>query len=240
MSYYLNNDIDNNTFAHTLHRFSNDELKTLINDRENGDAKIDELIKDHPQIKKLESDREMLIASNKSLAEYNVSREPSYRQMRQSLVNSHKETNDLKREVESKKSKLEEINRQTSLDTTLALLQTAAAEAEEESDTIANKFLASELTLDEFLTQFLDKRKLSHLRRIKTEKLMEYVRKNQSSYNQMPTTSNATPPYPLRPAPPPPSFGAQMPPYPMVANPAPIGYPSAANTDFPFSRPTFR
>ncbi|RWS28344.1 vacuolar protein sorting-associated protein 37B-like protein [Leptotrombidium deliense] len=233
MSYFCAED---SSVSQCLQHFSNDELKNILNDEHSG-TKLDELVANLSQVKKLESEREMLIASNKSLAEYNISREPSYRQLRQSLVSSHKEATDLKKEVEAKKEKLEEINRQTSLDTTLALLQTASAEAEEESETISNKFLSSDLTLDAFLTNFLDKRKLSHLRRIKTEKLMEYVRKNCVS-SQV---------YPMRPAPPPPSSYSMnrnaMPPYPVLTNQVPLGYPS--NTDlqqnhFPFSRPNYR
>ena len=40
-------------------------------------------------------------------------------------------------------------------DTALDLLQTAAAEIEEESETIAEKFLAGDMEVDEFLEQFL-------------------------------------------------------------------------------------
>lgn len=181
----------------------------------------------HFQIKALESEREMLIASNKSLAEYNLSREPAYRQMRQDLLDSHKDALALKQEVEKKRQKLDEVTRQTSLDTTLALIQTAAAEAEEESETFAQKFLSGELPLESFLTDFLEKRKVAHLRRIKTEKLMEFVRtQSRGGYNQ-----DASP---VRPAPPPPSGNL---PYP-ISHAMP--QPSYGGPNFPFSQTPYR
>lgn len=167
----------------------------------------------------------MLIASNKSLAEFNLAREPTYRQTRQMLLDSHKEALELKKEVEKKRDILNEMTRQTSLETTLALMQTSAAEAEEESEEFAQKFLSNDLPLESFLSQFLEKRKLSHLRRIKTEKLMEYVR---TQRNQGFNESGG----PIRPAPPPPGG---HPPYPLAqAMPLP-GYND--NQHFPFARP---
>jgi len=175
------------------------------------------------QIKALASEQEMLIASNKSLAEYNLAREPAYRQTREMLLESHKDASELKKEVELKRSKLDELTRQTSLDTTLALLQTANAEADEESERIAESFLAGEVPLDSFLGSFLDKRKRAHLRRIKTDKLVEYIR-NQS--NQTESGSG-----PMRPAPPPP---ASLP-YPIQS--AMMPQPGYNANNFPFSRP---
>ena len=46
---------------------------------------------------------------------------------------------------------IKEFGRQHSLDTILALMQAAMAEAEESSDEVANSLLRKELTIDEFL-----------------------------------------------------------------------------------------
>lgn len=165
----------------------------------------------------------MLIASNKSLAEFNLAREPAYRETRDMLLDSHKEALDIKREVEHKRHKLDDVTRQTSLDTTLALLQTAAAEAEEESERCAESFLSGDLPLEQFLSNFLDKRKIAHMRRIKTEKLIEHVRSQGRG-------SAAADNGPIRPAPAPPG-GA----------PYPVGGPTmptpGGGFNYPFSRP---
>jgi len=52
-----------------LQNLGNDELRNLLAD----DEKLDGMIKDIPQLKSVESEKEMLLAQNKSLAEYNLS-----------------------------------------------------------------------------------------------------------------------------------------------------------------------
>lgn len=173
-----------------LQHLTVEELKELLNNKE----KEEDMIKEDSRIKVLENTRDTLIASNKSLAEYNLAREPAYREARQALSEAHKMALEVKREVEAKKAKLNELSLQTSLDTTLALMQTSTAQADEESESIANKFLEKEIPVDSFLTQFIAKRKTAHSRRIKSEKLIEYIREQQRL-----TISG-----PMRPAPVPP------------------------------------
>lgn len=79
-----------------------------------------------------------------------------------------------------------------SLETALALLQTAASEIEEESDTIAKKFLDNEVEIDDFLDDFLTKRKLMHMRLVKAEKLSKILQRD-PSLNNIPNYINAPP-----------------------------------------------
>lgn len=182
-----------------LQHLTVDELKELLNNNE----KEEDMMKEDSRIKVLENTRDTLIASNKSLAEFNLAREPAYREARQALSEAHKAALEVKKEVEEKREQLNELSRQTSLDTTLALIQTAAAEADEESEVIAQQFLSNEIPVDVFLTQFIAKRKSAHSRRVKTEKLIEYIRNQQRSHGGhlgMSPTSG-----PVRPAPLPPT-----------------------------------
>ena len=193
------------------------------------------------KVKTLEVERDSLIEANKTCAQQNLSREPLYRQKRQTLIDGHNELKQLKEEIDKKKSRLSEVSRQTSLDTRLALMQTATAEAEEQSEDIANSFLSNDMAFDLFIKEFIEKRKLSHLRRIKTEKLMECVRNESSNRlnngsNSVGSTSSLF--APVRPAPPPPPSlpfatpAANFPPYPVYGSqsmpqsmPQPINYP---------------
>ncbi|KAI1292066.1 Vacuolar protein sorting-associated protein 37B [Halotydeus destructor] len=202
-----------------LQHLSSDELKELLND---DGPKIEDMVKDSAQVKALESEREMLIASNKSLAEFNLSKEPTYQQLRQSLLDSYNEAAELKKGVEAKRDKLNDMANQTSLETTLALLQAAAAEAEEESDQFSEDFLLGTIPLESFLSSFLEKRKFAHLRRIKTEKLMEHVRSQNSRQQQE---------GPVRPAPAPPGSTGNPLPYPVVQHMPYPGY----NNNYPFA-----
>lgn len=79
-----------------------------------------------------------------------------------------------------------------SLETALALLQTAASESEEQSETIAKKFLDGEIELDEFLDQFLTIRRLMHLRLVKAEKLSKLITSD-PTFNSVPNYVNAPP-----------------------------------------------
>lgn len=66
-------------------------------------------------------------------------------------------------------------------ETVLALLQTAAAESEEKSDGIASKFQETAINIDEYLEKFMIERKLMHSRKLKTEKMLEIMRKQSSN-----------------------------------------------------------
>lgn len=205
-----------------IQHLTDDELKDLLNN----DERLDGMVKDLRQVKNAEAEREMLFASNKSLAEFNLSHQPRLVDTRQQLIDMHKQAMELKKEVEEKKAKIDELMRQVSLDTTLALFQTAAAQMEEETENVAQNFLESQLSVDLFLEMFLEKRKLMHLRRVKTEKMSDIL-EQLSRHNNVASFSNARPsPLPSRPAPAPPLPNSALPrPYPYhTPAPPPFGY----------------
>lgn len=107
---------------------------------------------------------------------------------------------------------LETKSNNISQDTALALLQSAAAEAEDESEKINQQFLDKEITsIDTFLDQFIASRKKMHERKLKADKMVELMR-NQSNRNSnffnTPNSGGALPypmsggnvPYPIGPA----------------------------------------
>ena len=79
-----------------------------------------------------------------------------------------------------------------SLETALALLQTAASEIEEESDQVAKQFLCNEVELDDFLEDFLKKRILMHTRLVKAEKMAKIL-SSDPVLNNIPNYVNAPP-----------------------------------------------
>merc|ERR1712083_86565 len=117
---------------------------------------------------------EMLLTSNKSLAEYNLSQEPEVREF---------------------KAALDAKQGNVSPDTLLALLEAANQEVEEESEQMTDAFLSGGDNLDEFLEQYHEKRKLAHLRRVKVDKLKELIR-GRRQQQQQGTPSRAAPPPP--------------------------------------------
>lgn len=115
----------------------------------------------------------MLMASVRSLAEFNLARQNDYEETRSKLLTLVSDSNKLKDEIQQKATKLLELSRKTSLESTLAVVLTSTAQAEEESESVAKSFLASNIEFDSFVGQYCEKRKLAHLRRIKADRLRQ-------------------------------------------------------------------
>lgn len=126
-------------------------------------------------------DKDLKLTQCKTLADYNLSLQPKLNDARSKLEVTHKEATELKNDVEELKKKLDTITENCSLDTTSAILQAAAQEAEDQSEALAEKFQNNEITIDEFINEYIEKRILTHIRKIKSEKLIEILR--QQKYN---------------------------------------------------------
>lgn len=162
------------------------------------------------KVKQQESEKDVLLASNKSLADYNLSFEPKVNSGRQRLIELYQTASQLVSSIEEKERRLGEMGESVSLDTATACLDSAASQAEEESENLAEKFLDKTLDAETFIEEFMTIRKTAHLRRVKSDKMKELVvkHKNQST--------------PSRPAPVPPQFSSPVPPYP---NQSSLPYP---------------
>lgn len=68
----------------------------------------------------------------------------------------------------------------------LDILKAASAESEEKSDKIAEDFLDSSLSMDEFLDQFKSVRMEMHLRKLKVDKMKELLRSGGGARNGPP------------------------------------------------------
>ncbi|XP_030187335.1 vacuolar protein sorting-associated protein 37C isoform X2 [Lynx canadensis] len=114
-------------------------------------------------------------------------------------------------------------------ETLLDLLQIEGMKIEEESEAMAEKFLEGEVPLETFLENFSSMRMLSHLRRVRVEKLQDVMRKPRVSQEPAGDAPPPRPPPPPRPAPPatppvaeePPPPPAAVPPYPLPYSPSP-------------------
>ncbi|KAL2714332.1 vacuolar protein sorting-associated protein 37B [Vespula squamosa] len=153
---------------------SNEELKDILND----DSKFEDIVKDIKQFKELETEKEVLMASNRSLAEFNLSKQPELEEGKQILKELSDKGHRLCFSVKEKLNEMKDRSGTMTVDTALDLLQAAAAEIEEESEKVAEKFLAGNIEVDEFLEQFLSRRKLMHLRKVKVDKIREIMRKS--------------------------------------------------------------
>jgi len=166
-----------------------DQLKDILNNED----KFDQFIKDLPQLKALQEEKEMLLTSNKSLAEYNLSQEPQVREGRARLQEKYNSAKQLGEEVRALKASLDSKQGSTSPEVLLALLETAHQQVEEESEVMTDSFLGGEGVLEEFLERYHEKRKLAHLRRVKVDKLKETLAGGGRQQN---TPSRSAPPPP--------------------------------------------
>jgi len=220
-----------------LSHLETDQLEKMNED----ETEMINIIDDSEIVKALQVEREDLVAANKSIAEFNVSLEPTLREKKELLRELYVTQGEIFASFDGKKQTLEKNTGATSLDTILAILQSEAATSDEASEELAESFLAGDLAPDEFLPQFRAKRKQTHAQRIKSEKFQELIDKGlenerqqqqqqqqqpqppprpqqqnnlSSNWNRSPTTSSRPSPHlpsPSRAAPAPPSYPPQPP-----------------------------
>jgi len=221
-----------------LHTFDTERLEKINED----ETELINVINDLEMVKSLQNDREDLVMRNKSLAEFNLTLEPSLKQKKELLRELYVTQSEVFANFDGKKQTLEKNTGATSLDTILAILQSETATSDEASEELADQFLNETLPVEEFLTDFREKRKKTHMQRIKSEKFQEIISSGgaeipgqnqpaqQQPQNNLNSTWNSSPSMarsgslasPSRPAPPPPPQNvpySQPQPYP-VHNPA--------------------
>ncbi|KAG9487674.1 vacuolar protein sorting-associated protein 37B [Eleutherodactylus coqui] len=234
--------VDSSKFNH----LSLSQLNELLED----DAKLGHMAQEMDEVQNVQLNKEMTLAGNRSLAESNLLYQPKLDNQKATLTQKYQELQALMELHQLKKTKLDQQSINASLETLLALLQAEGAKIEEETENMAENFLDGGIQMDSFIDEYLSKRKLAHLRRVKIEKLQEMVLKGQrlpqvslqpqsrpSEVPQAPSSSYPaafnTPPtvMPRRAVPPPPPVQAGMYPTPFTMatqQPAP-GLPYAAS-----------
>ncbi|XP_059566492.1 vacuolar protein sorting-associated protein 37C isoform X1 [Myotis daubentonii] len=205
------------------------ELEEMQNDPE----AIDRLAQEAPEVQDLQLEREMALATNRSLAERNLEFQGPLEISRSNLSDKYQELRKLVERCQEQKAKLEKFSSALQPGALLDLLQIEGMKIEEESEAMAEKFLEGEVPLETFLEDFSAMRRLAHLRRVRVEKLQDAMRKPRAS--QQPagaSTPPLRPPPPSRPVPaatppaaeeqpPPPPPASGVPPYPLPYSPSP-------------------
>ncbi|XP_036916399.1 vacuolar protein sorting-associated protein 37C [Sturnira hondurensis] len=205
-----------------------EELEAMQNDPE----AIDRLAQESPEVQDLQLEREMALATNRSLAEQNLEFQGPLEISRSNLSDKYQELRKLVERCQEQKAKLEKFSSALQPGTLLDLLQIESMKIEEESEAMAEKFLEGEVSLETFLENFSSMRVLSHLRRVRVEKLQDVVRKPRASQEPAGDAPPLRPPLPSRPVPqatppmaeeqpPPPQPPAGVPPYPLPYSPSP-------------------
>ncbi|XP_055641954.1 vacuolar protein sorting-associated protein 37C [Toxorhynchites rutilus septentrionalis] len=179
-----------NQAVRTLQNLSSDELKDLLND----DDKLEERV--NQAVEALELEKDVLLGQNRSLADSNLEREPKLIELRSRVNDLSEKGETIANSVKSKSSDLMSQSKNTNPETVLALLQTAAAECEEESERIVKQLLDNDITIDAYLEQFMNSRKTMHSRKLKAEKMTELLRSKTNQYRPGAVTGSHASPYP--------------------------------------------
>lgn len=173
------------------------ELQSLMDDNE----RLNKLVDDLEIVKNQEQEKDTLIASNKSLAEYNLSLEPRLLQLKEQLGETYEQAVKAQKDYEQDKLRFDSCATNTSLDTTLALLQMEAAKVDEESEQAAEHFLSQPTDTEPFLSDYTSLRTKTHLRKVKVEKLEEILREQARQKNAAPSTVHGKAGLPIHPYP---------------------------------------
>jgi len=143
------------------------ELAQLLNDENEFKKFFDTL----SQVQTLRKVRDDLRINNEELAKKNLAKEAEIERVKRDLTSRYQEINEKQSSFKQKAQRQQEVMQQFSTVALINQLSGAAAEAESASDAIANQFLSGEIDQKTFVKDFMEKRKLYHLRAAKKESL---------------------------------------------------------------------
>lgn len=151
--------------------FSQRDLQELLEDEE----KLDAVFRHVPQLTQMLTDRAKLYQSCEEIAKLNLSYKPEIESRKRELEETVKFRNDLKNSFDMKCLQQQSLNEQCTPHHLLDNMRVSAADAEHQSDELAERFLEDKVTLEDFLKQFSEQRKLLHTRRVREEKLSQVI-----------------------------------------------------------------
>ncbi|KAG5280830.1 hypothetical protein AALO_G00064500 [Alosa alosa] len=163
-------------FGNKLSGYTMTQLHELLKD----DDKLNKIVGDMEEVQNVQQSKEITLAGNRSLAEQNLQLQPQLDFQKNELTKRYRCLQELYEAYQLRKSTLDDLSGNSSLDTLLALLQAEGAKIEEETENMADSFLDGNISLDAFIDDYRNKRKLAHLRRVKIDKLRELVLKGPS------------------------------------------------------------
>nr|XP_006634218.1 PREDICTED: vacuolar protein sorting-associated protein 37C [Lepisosteus oculatus]XP_015209415.1 PREDICTED: vacuolar protein sorting-associated protein 37C [Lepisosteus oculatus]XP_015209416.1 PREDICTED: vacuolar protein sorting-associated protein 37C [Lepisosteus oculatus]XP_015209417.1 PREDICTED: vacuolar protein sorting-associated protein 37C [Lepisosteus oculatus]XP_015209418.1 PREDICTED: vacuolar protein sorting-associated protein 37C [Lepisosteus oculatus] len=155
-----------------LRELSHAELQALLDNQE----KLESLVLESDEVQSIQLEREMCLASNRSLAERNLELRPRLEEGRERLGERYRELRELHDRYRGCCQERDNKLSQFSPELVFLKLEAEGATVETESEALADQFLEGQLALDSFLDQFHSKRCLAHSRRVRIEKLQDILR----------------------------------------------------------------
>ncbi|XP_068177696.1 vacuolar protein sorting-associated protein 37C [Antennarius striatus] len=168
-----------------LQDLSQSELQELLDNPE----RVESMALESDEIQNIQLEREMALASNRSLAEQNLDMRPRLESQKEVLVERYSQLEGVRETYEQHCSQRDGMVGQVSPEALLSRLQAQGSKTEADSEAIADEFLEGSVTLDSFLDHFLSLRSLAHKRRVRIEKLQEILRQRSEGNPAIMTSS---------------------------------------------------
>ncbi|CAI5451051.1 unnamed protein product [Caenorhabditis angaria] len=173
---------------------TNDQISAILDD----ETALENFIVNLSTVRCMSTDKESALASNKSLAEWNLAQRDRLENAKAQTIDLFDQANRLKSEVQTLKSQLDSVSSSKSLDTTSSLMQVAAQEADDDAESLLQQFENGEISIEIFLKQFKEKKTLAHLRKIKSDRLTAILREQTYAPPPLPQTrQQQMPVYPM-------------------------------------------
>ncbi|XP_041960577.1 vacuolar protein sorting-associated protein 37C isoform X2 [Alosa sapidissima] len=173
-----------------LQDLSQSELQDLLDNSE----RVESMALESDEIQNIQLEREMALASNRSLAERNLDMKPRLERERERLVERYSELEEVQDRYKQRCALRDNVMGQVSPEMLFSRLQAEGTSTEAESETLAEEFLEGSLSLDSFLDRFLSLRSLAHKRRVRIEKLQEILRQKSQAVTGDNAAAMTTPP----------------------------------------------
>ncbi|XP_034543724.1 vacuolar protein sorting-associated protein 37C [Notolabrus celidotus] len=168
-----------------LQDLSQSELQELLDTPE----RVESMALESDEIQNIQLEREMALASNRSLAEQNLDIKPRLESQKELLVERYSQLESIRENYRQHCSLRDGMVGQVSPEAFFSRLQTEGGKTEAESEVLADEFLEGSLPLDSFLERFLSLRSLAHRRRVQIEKLQEILRQRSEGNHTAMTSS---------------------------------------------------
>ncbi|PRP74891.1 vacuolar sorting protein [Planoprotostelium fungivorum] len=144
------------------------ELAVLLND----EVEYDTFFNSLSCVQTMKQVRDDLRTKNEEVAKRGLSKESELELLQREIMSRHRVISEKKAILEGKLQKQQEIMKQFSTASMINNLEVAAGEAERSSDRTAEQFLNGTIDQKTFIQNFMQERKLFHLRSAKKESLM--------------------------------------------------------------------
>ncbi|KAJ1545733.1 hypothetical protein HK405_007715, partial [Cladochytrium tenue] len=150
-----------------LEKMSLEELEELTTD----DRAFEQLLMSQPSVNELTGRRQELISSNEALARQNMGREEELENARHSLKERQNVLNELRRQYGENMQAYQNEMMRFAPDYLTSRIRAGTAESEELSESLAQSFLGGTMSIEDFLKNFRETRKVYHLRAARLERV---------------------------------------------------------------------